>query len=125
MALQFNSDSVIPDETSCGNLTLNMTDGGSVTIGVSNYYNSSYPNQTHEDQLNKVWKFLNGESSPMAMFCNCNGESEFGINFETDTFTLSGGQFGPTFGSSCRISWSYKKNKEEIDKFMKFMLSEQ
>lgn len=106
------------------NMKLHMTDGGSVTIDVSNHYQSSFPNQTHEDQLNKVRKFLNGESSPMAMFCNCNGESEFGINFETDTFTLCGGEFGPTFGGSCRISCCYKKNKEEIDKFMKFMLRE-
>ncbi len=115
MALKFND--------SMSNLELYMADGGSVTIGVSNYYENSYPNETHEDQLNKVRKFLNGESSPTAMFCNYNGESEFGINFETDTFTLCGGQFGPTFGDSCRISCSYKKNKEEIDKFMKFMLS--
>ena len=106
------------------NMKLHMADGGYVTIGVSNHYESSFPNQTHEDQLNKVRKLLNGEVSPMPMFCNCNGESEFGINFGTDTFTLCGGYFGPTFGDSCGISCSYKKNKEEIDKFMKFMLSE-
>ena len=104
---------------------MGVSDNEYVTIGVSRHYNSSFPGQTHEDQLNKVRKLLNGEqltNEAPPYFSNRNGSSWFNIDFENDRFTLGGGEHGPTFGGNCRIFCSYSKNKEQIDNFMRFML---
>ena len=41
------------------------------------------------------------------------------IIIKNDKFILKGGQWGPSFGSSCGFEVSYSENKEEIDKFIR------
>lgn len=126
MSLKFIYTDYSKGNISTGNLKLNTTDGGCVTIGICNYYHSSYPTENKENQLNKIRKLLEGEicEGTGPIFANNNGVSSFSIDFENDIFILNGGAFGPTFGDICTISCSYKNNKNEIDKFMRFMIDD-
>jgi hypothetical protein len=90
-------------------------------ICVFNYYTNSYPGETADTQHEKIRRMLAGERGLRAMFSNCDGESQFEINDE-GVFILQGGQFGPTFGHTVRIICDYESNKEELDKFLNFML---
>ena len=122
MTLEFTHDEGI------GNFKMSVSDDEYVTISVCSYYNNSFPGQTHEDQLNKVRKMLNGKqltNEAPPYFSNRNGSSWFNIDFENDRFTLDGGEFGLTFGDSCKICCSYSKNKEHIDNFMRFILGKE
>lgn len=58
------------------------------------------------------------------MFSNYNGESWFTID-DNNTFILHGGEWtGMCFGSSIVVKCKYSENKEEIHKFMNYMITE-
>lgn len=117
MPLSFEQDDTL------GYLTLTTGEGSSVRILVNSFYNNSFKGETAETQYERVRGFLEGKPSKRsAWFSNCNGSSWFNINFEKDLFTLEGGEFGPTFGGDVNVKCSYSKNKEVIDRFMRFML---
>lgn len=104
-----------------GKFIMGNSNGGSMEILIYNRFDNGFEGETRETQLNRIHNMLNGKND-RAIFSNCNGTSEFRINFDLDTFLLNGGSFGPSFGSHCSIKCSYSKNKLEINKFLNFML---
>jgi hypothetical protein len=96
--------------------------GDNFTITVWNCYESSYPGETYETQCDKINRLLAGERDLTATFSNCDGESEFTIDSD-GIFRLTGGRADPPFGSSMSIFCDYESNKEELDKFMRYMLT--
>ncbi len=54
-------------------------------------------------------------------FHNDEGESCFSI--KNGMFSLKGGKFGIPFGGLIKLKVNYNDNKEELDKFMNFMLT--
>ena len=96
--------------------------GDNFEMSVYGYYNNSYPGETYQTQYDRINRLLAGERDLTATFSNCNGESQFTIN-SSGTFELTGGQADPPFGSRIRIFCNYDDNKEELDKFMRYMLT--
>lgn len=105
------------NESGSGKLT---SDNFSITVW--NIYENSYPGETYETQCDKINRLLAGERDLTATFSNYNGESQFTIDSE-GTFSLTGGRADPPFGSSMSILCDYESNKEELDKFMRYMLT--
>jgi len=93
-------------------------------IHVSNEYINGHENETEEDQKERIEKYLLGEGSDKTILLSndCN-ESEINIDFEKDIFYLSGGEPGPSFGFESGLTCSYSENKEEIDKFLHYLLN--
>lgn len=91
-------------------------------ISVMDNYESSFPGESHKTQLDRIRKLLDGERGLRATFENHNGESDLTIT-EDGIFQLHGGSYGPPFGSFIILEVNYLENKEEIDKFLNFMLN--
>lgn len=124
MSVQFNvyNYKYNGSKISEGGFTLTTPEGASMTMSVSNDYQSGYEDETKEVQFKKIKQLLKGEPSKTVIYCNRNGESEFNIDFTKDQFVLRGGEFGPSFGASVVLTCSYSKNKEQIDRFMLFLM---
>lgn len=130
MSLQFTTNSYNKGAISYGNITLETPDGTTVNISVSNEFQlneedeEDSPINSKDDTFNKLRLLLNGEPAGSVNFYSNNGESLFSLDFTKDNFFLMGGEYGPSFGSCVTLNCSYSKNKETIDKFMKFLLDE-
>ena len=95
-----------------------------IWIHVSNEYINGHEDETEEEQLERIKNYLLGKGSDKTILLSndCN-ESELNINFEKDIFYLSGGEPGPSFGFESGLTCSYSENKEEIDKFLHYLLN--
>ena len=95
-------------------------------IHVSNEYINGHEDETEEEQNERIKKYLLGEGSDKTILLSndCN-ESEINIDFEKDIFYLSGGEPGSSFGFECGFTCSYTENKEEIDKFLHYLLNDE
>ena len=102
--------------------------GDTFSISVLNDYCGAYEGETYKMQCDKINRLLSGErellsgkSNLYVSFEGRDGESRFTID-SSGTFRLTGGSEGPPFGGRVSIFCDYESNKEELDKFMRYML---
>jgi hypothetical protein len=91
------------------------------TVSVDRLFEDEKNIEQTKQQLNNI---LNGQRNITALLACAEGESSLSINND-DIFNLTGGAWsGQAFASDVRFYCSYSKNKEEIDKLLRFLLKD-
>lgn len=75
------------------------------------------------NQVVHIQALLDGNfDGKRVILSNCNGVSGFSIDSDRN-FYVEGGQFGPMIGDSVSFSIPYDDHKEEVDKFLRFVIA--
>ena len=94
----------------------------SAAMDVSNQFQDGVVNTTYEDQCKAIQTMLDSRDAK-CMFTNCIGGSVACL--ANNTFCILGGKLGPLFGTCTSFTVNYQANKDEIHKFLHFLMDVQ